>query len=114
MSPASRGQRRDVELPRVLFHFAVLLTGPLLSFTGGGMNPGSIVRCRNRDWVLLPNNRDDLYLLRPLAGATDEVCVVQKRLADLVGYDLPEERIQPSAFPPQPLMIYRMPPAHTC
>lgn len=64
------------------------------------MNPGSIVRCRNRDWVLLPNDRDDLYLLRPLAGVTDEVCVVQKHLADLVGYDLPEERVQPSVFPP--------------
>jgi hypothetical protein len=25
------------------------------------MNPGSIVRCRNRDWVLLPNDRDDVY-----------------------------------------------------
>ena len=63
------------------------------------MNPGSIVRCRNRDWVLLPNERDDVYLLRPLAGATDEISVVQKRLADLVGYELPEERVRPSVFP---------------
>ncbi len=35
------------------------------------MNPGSIVRCRNRDWVLLPSERADVHLLRPLAGATE-------------------------------------------
>lgn len=64
------------------------------------MNPGSIVRCRNRDWVLLPNERDDVYLLRPLAGATDDVSVIQKQLADLVGYELPEERVRASVFPP--------------
>jgi hypothetical protein len=63
------------------------------------MGPGSIVRCRNRDWVLLPMDRDDLYLLRPLAGTTDEISVVQKQLADLVGYELPEERGRPSFFP---------------
>ncbi|MGH6877132.1 MAG: helicase-related protein, partial [Rhizomicrobium sp.] len=44
-------------------------------------------------------DRDDVYLLRPLAGATDEIAVVQKRLADLVGYELPEERVRPSVFP---------------
>lgn len=26
------------------------------------MEPGCIVRCRNRDWVLLPSEREDLYL----------------------------------------------------
>jgi superfamily II DNA/RNA helicase len=38
------------------------------------MNPGSIVRCRNRDWVLLPSEQTELDLLRPLTGATDEEC----------------------------------------
>lgn len=38
-------------------------------------------------------------MLRPLAGATDEIAVVQKRLADLVGYELPEERVRSSVFP---------------
>jgi hypothetical protein len=31
------------------------------------MNPGSIVTCRNRDWVLLPNEDPNLLLLRPSA-----------------------------------------------
>ncbi|HWP41735.1 MAG TPA: helicase-related protein, partial [Blastocatellia bacterium] len=64
------------------------------------MNPGTIVRCRNRDWVLLPADRDDIHLLRPLAGAIDEVVAIHRQLADLVGYDLPEERIKPSRFEP--------------
>lgn len=64
------------------------------------MNPGSIVRCRNRDWVLLPSDRSDVYQLRPLAGATGEIAAVHKGLADLIGYDLPEERVRPSVFPP--------------
>jgi hypothetical protein len=33
------------------------------------MNPGSIVRCRNRNWVLLPGESPDVHLLRPLTGA---------------------------------------------
>lgn len=64
------------------------------------MKPGAIVRCRNRDWVLLPSDRDEAYTLRPLAGMTDEVVVVQQRLANLVGCDLPAERVCPSEFPP--------------
>jgi hypothetical protein len=63
------------------------------------MRPGTIVRCRNRDWVLLPAERDDIYLLRPLTGATDEIVAVHRTLADLVGYDLPTERVQPATFP---------------
>jgi superfamily II DNA or RNA helicase len=64
------------------------------------MTPGSIVRCRNRDWVLLPSDRDDVYLLRPLAGAVDQVVAVHRQLTDFVGYDLPEERVRSSRFEP--------------
>jgi len=64
------------------------------------MNPGCIVRCRNRDWVLLPSERDDLYLLRPLTGATDEVVAVHKGLSNLVGGSLPLERVSSTTFPP--------------
>src|SRR3954467_14772030 len=64
------------------------------------MNPGSIVRCRNRDWVLLPSDDDNVYVLRPLTGATDEVVAVHKGLSDLIGYDLSEERVRPSKFEP--------------
>jgi hypothetical protein len=63
------------------------------------MNPGTIVRCRNREWVLLPSEQNDLYLLRPLTGATDELIAVHKSLADLVGYDMPEERVRSATFP---------------
>src|ERR1051325_398714 len=64
------------------------------------MNPGSIVRCRNRDWVLLPSDDDNVYLLRPLTGATDEFVAVHKGLSNLIGYELGEERVRPSEFDP--------------
>ena len=64
------------------------------------MNPGSIVTCRNRDWVLLPNEDPNLLLLRPLTGATDEVVAVHKGLTDLLGYSFPEERVRSAKFPP--------------
>jgi hypothetical protein len=64
------------------------------------MTPGSIVQCRNREWVLLPGDRQDRLLRRPLTGATDEVVAVHKRLADLIGYSFPEERIRSAKFPP--------------
>lgn len=63
------------------------------------MLPGSIVYARNRHWVLLPNEDPNIYLLRPLAGATDEVVAIHKGLSDLIGYTLPTERPQSSVFP---------------
>ncbi len=60
------------------------------------MNPGSIVQVRNRYWVLLPNPDPDIYLLRPLTGATDETVALHKRLTDLLGYTLPQERPRPA------------------
>jgi superfamily II DNA or RNA helicase len=63
------------------------------------MNPGSIVRCRNRDWVLLPGESPDVHLLRPLTGATDEVVAIHRQLSDLIAYSLPEERLRPASFP---------------
>jgi superfamily II DNA or RNA helicase len=64
------------------------------------MTPGSIVQCRNREWVLLPSDQDDLLVLRPLTGATDELVAVHKGLTDLVGYSFPEERVRSAKFPP--------------
>lgn len=63
------------------------------------MQPGSIVRCRNREWVLLPSSEPDIVLLRPLTGATDESIAVHRRLVDLAAYSLPEERIRSATFP---------------
>lgn len=63
------------------------------------MNPGSIVRCKNRDWVLLPSERTDVHLLRPLTGATDEVVAIHGALSNLIAHTLPEERLRPATFP---------------
>jgi SNF2-related domain len=63
------------------------------------VTPGSIVRYRSRDWVLLPSDSPDVHLLRPLTGATDEVVAIHKELTDLIGYDLPEERVRSAMFP---------------
>jgi len=49
------------------------------------MAPGSIVQCRNREWVLLPSDQENLLLLRPLTGATDEVVAIHKGFTDLIG-----------------------------
>ena len=64
------------------------------------MTPGSIVQCRNREWVLLPSDNPDLLLLRPLTGATDETVAVHKKLTDLIAYSFPEERVRSAKFPP--------------
>jgi superfamily II DNA or RNA helicase/uncharacterized protein (DUF2267 family) len=63
------------------------------------MQPGSIVQCRNREWVLLPSDQDDLYLLRPLTGASDATIAVHKRLTELIGYSFPMERVRSASFP---------------
>jgi superfamily II DNA or RNA helicase len=34
---------------------------------------GALVRARNRDWVVLPSNDDDLVLLKPLDGSEEEI-----------------------------------------
>ncbi len=63
------------------------------------MNPGSIVRCRNREWEHLPSDQPEVHLLRPLTGATDEFIAIHKQLADLISYDLNEERLRSATFP---------------
>lgn len=55
---------------------------------------GSIVRCRNREWVILPSPDENLILLRPLTGSDREVCGIYKPLANL-GFD----RVEPATFP---------------
>ncbi|GIV04336.1 MAG: helicase [Fimbriimonadales bacterium] len=70
------------------------------------MQPGCIVRCRNREWVLMPSETDETLALRPLAGTDGDVVLVHSRLANLVGYDLPFERVEPANFPlPSPASV---------
>ncbi|MDP9480146.1 MAG: hypothetical protein M3R38_31535, partial [Actinomycetota bacterium] len=37
---------------------------------------GSLVKARGREWVVLPESKDDMLVLRPLGGAEDEVAGV--------------------------------------
>lgn len=55
---------------------------------------------RERDWVLLPSEDQNLLRLRPLTGVTEEVTVVDRRLSDLIKDSIPEESPRPSQFPP--------------
>jgi len=63
------------------------------------LKPGTIVKARDRYWVLLPHEDPSVYALRPLTGTVDETLLLHKQLTDLLGYTLPEERPQPAAFP---------------
>jgi superfamily II DNA or RNA helicase len=49
---------------------------------------GSLVRARGREWVVLPDSDDELYVLRPLGGTDDEIAGV---LRDL-------EPVEPATF----------------
>jgi hypothetical protein len=69
------------------------------------VNPGSIVRCRNREWVLLPAQTDDVFVLRPLTGTADDIVQVHRGLANLIGYDLPFERVTPASFCNRPQFL---------
>jgi superfamily II DNA or RNA helicase len=54
---------------------------------------GTLVKARGREWVVLPESQDDLVMLRPLAGVTEEVTGI---IPDL-------EPIEPAVFtPPDP------------
>ena len=64
------------------------------------MRPGTIVRARDRLWVLLPSDDPDYYVLRPLASLTDDAVALYKPLTDLLAYTLPEERLSEATFPP--------------
>jgi superfamily II DNA or RNA helicase len=62
------------------------------------LSVGSIVRCRNREWVIVPSHDDNLILLRPLTGSDSEICGIYRPFSKL-GYD----RIEPATFPlPKP------------
>lgn len=36
-------------------------------------SPASIVTCRNRQWVILPSENQDIIRLRPLSGNEDQI-----------------------------------------
>lgn len=56
---------------------------------------GSIVKCRNREWVVVPSDNEAVTLLRPLTGSEKEQCGISRLLMEK-GLD----RIEPARFPP--------------
>src|ERR1051325_7612525 len=50
---------------------------------------GSLVRARNREWVVLPESGEGMLFLRPLGGASDELTAISSAL----------ESIAPAQFP---------------
>lgn len=52
--------------------------------------PGSLVRARGREWVVLPDSEEDLLVVRPLGGADDEIA----------GLYLPVEPVESASFSP--------------
>lgn len=50
--------------------------------------PGSLVTLRNRAWMVLPSEDEELLLVKPLGGSDDEITGIYKPLADQS--DLPQ------------------------
>ncbi|GAI58721.1 unnamed protein product, partial [marine sediment metagenome] len=44
--------------------------------------PGSLVTLRDRPWMVLPSEDDDLLLVKPLGGSEDEITGIYKPLAN--------------------------------
>lgn len=44
-------------------------------------NIGSIVACRDRQWVVLPAENEDMIRLRPLSGNEDESVGIYRQLS---------------------------------
>ena len=55
--------------------------------------PGSLVKVRNRDWVVMPSDDKDLLCIKPLGGSEDEETGIYLPLA----FD--EDKIRPAQFP---------------
>ena len=67
------------------------------------ITPGSLVKYREREWVVLPSEEPEIIKLRPIGGSARETCGVLKSLSDLMGYTMPFERIKSAQFPlPEP------------
>ena len=56
-------------------------------------NPGSLVRVRDREWVVMPSEDEDLLLIKPLGGGDDEIAGIYLPLG------FTEDKITPAEFP---------------
>jgi len=61
----------------------------------GEYSVGSLVRVRERDWVVLPSDDADILCLRPLSGSESEICGIHRAIEG--------GNVDPAEFaPPQP------------
>ena len=67
------------------------MTAPVSSATGVVYAPGSLVRARDREWIVLPGSTGEVLRLRPLSGSEEDVALVHTRL---------EPNVAPAVFPP--------------
>ena len=58
--------------------------------------PGSLVTLRNRPWVVLPSDDNDLLLVKPLGGSEDEITGIYKPLAGESDIPVSYDFIKPS------------------
>jgi superfamily II DNA or RNA helicase len=52
--------------------------------------PGSLIRARGREWIVLPGSGDEVLRLRPLSGSEEDAALLHTRL---------EPGIEPATFP---------------
>ncbi len=57
---------------------------------------GSVVRFRERQWVVLPSEEAEIFRLRPITGAVEEEVAVHKRICAQLGKLFPQEQVEPS------------------
>ncbi|GIV95663.1 MAG: helicase [Herpetosiphonaceae bacterium] len=57
-------------------------------------SPGSLVSCREREWVVLPSESPDLLILRPLGGTESETTGIYLPLSRALGVDT----VRPAQF----------------
>ena len=62
--------------------------------------PGTLIRYRNRDWMVLPSDDLDILRIKPLGGSEEEETAV------FLGLNLPSEKITSASFPePEPTQL---------
>lgn len=68
------------------------MTAPASSMSSNALYaPGSLVRVRGREWIVLPGSTKDVLRLRPLSGSEEDVALVHTRL---------EPNVAAAVFPP--------------
>lgn len=55
------------------------------------LSAGSVVTCRDRQWIVLPSENPDIVRLRPLSGNEEQICGLYRPLE--------LEQIQSAQFP---------------